>query len=113
MVSTAEAGCLLVLTLSREGFVLDRVTQMAHFEPINAHCLPGILLTADSEQQPVVPVFPLSRKLTSQDSWRWLCQAHGPESSSRWRTMYGVPALLALAHVRYSWSSCVTEDAST
>ena len=78
---------------------------MAHSEPINAHCLPGIFLKADSEQQPVVPLFPLSRKLTSQ--------AHGPESSSRWRTVYGVPALLALAHAWYSWSSCVTEDAST
>lgn len=113
MVSTADAGCLLVLTPLQEGFVLDRVNQMAHFEPINAHCLPGIFLKADSEQQPVVPAFPLSRKLTSQDSWRWLCQAHWPESSSRWRTVYGVPALLALAQAWYSWSSCVTEDAST
>ena len=54
MVSTAEAGCLIVLTPSQEGFILDRVIQMAHLEPMNTHRLPGIFLKVDSEQQPVV-----------------------------------------------------------
>lgn len=107
MVSTAEAGCLLVLTPSQE-VILDRVIQMARLEPMNTHRLPGIFLKVDSEQQPVVSGFPpqqeadfpgqLEVALPSLLAWK-----------APWRTV--VPALLTLAHAWCSQSSCVTEDA--
>lgn len=83
MVSTAQAGCLLVLTPSQEEFILDRIIQMAHLEPINTYRRPGIFLKADRELQPVVPELTLRGKLTSQDNWTWHCQARWPQSCAR------------------------------
>ena len=101
-VSTAEAGCLLVLTPSQGEFLLDRIIQMAQLEPINTCRRPGIFLKAGSGQQPVVPELTLGGGLTSQDSWTRHCRARWPPSCSCWGTVCRVPAPLALAYRRCS-----------
>lgn len=106
MVSTAEEAAL-VSHPHKEAFILDRVIKCRRLEPMNMLLASFLKLTVSSSPWSQGS---LSRKLTSQDSWRWLCQACWPESGSPWRTVYGVPALLTPgAHAWCSQSSCVTE----